>query len=98
MTIQHTVVFRLTHEAESAEERAFLADARDALTTIPGVRDFTIRRQVSPKSTLTHQFSMSFDDQAAYDAYNVHPVHVGFVEGRWVPEVAEFQEYDFVAS
>lgn len=96
MPIQHTVVFRLVHPAGSAEEREFLATGHAVLTSIPGVADFTIRRQVSAKSDLTHQFSMVFDDQRAYDAYNVHPAHLAFVSERWVPEVAAFQEYDFV--
>ncbi|MGC3994654.1 MAG: Dabb family protein [Propionicimonas sp.] len=96
MGIQHTVVFRLRHGQGSGEETAFLATAHDTLTAIPGVEDFTISRQVSPKSDLDWQFSMVFADQAAYDAYNNHPSHVGFVESRWVPEVASFQEYDFV--
>ena len=39
---------------------------------------------------------MRFADQAAYDAYNVHPRHVAFVETRWIPEVAEFMEHDTV--
>lgn len=96
MPIQHTVVFRLSHAADSPEEAAFLADARAALTSIPGVEDFRISRQVSPKSDLMFQFSMVFADEAAYDAYNAHPTHVAFVSSRWVPEVAAFQEYDFV--
>ncbi|MFS0854279.1 Dabb family protein [Microbacterium sp. 179-I 3D4 NHS] len=96
MPIRHTVVFRLIHAEDSAQERRFLADARTALTSIPGVQDFRITRQVSAKSPLTHQFSMRFADQAAYDAYDAHPVHRAFVAERWVPEVAEFQEYDFV--
>lgn len=95
MPIQHTVVFRLVHPAGSAEEREFLAAGRTVLTAIPGVEDFTIRRQVSPKSDLAHQFSMVFADQAAYDAYDAHPAHTAFVSERWVPEVAAFQEYDF---
>jgi len=97
MSIEHTVVFRLVHEPGSAEEQEFLATARETLTGIPGVEGFAVLRQVSPKSALTHQFRMTFADAAAYDAYNAHPAHVGFVEGRWVPEVAEFQEYDFTA-
>lgn len=40
MPIQHTVVFRLRHQPGSREEHAFLADARTALTSIPGVEDF----------------------------------------------------------
>lgn len=95
MTIQHTVVFRLVHAPRSEEERAFLESAHETLTAIPGVAEFAVNRQVSPKSDLTHQFTMVFADQAAYDAYNEHPAHVDFVESRWMPEVEEFQEYDF---
>ena len=95
MKIRHTVVFRLIHPAGSPAEAEFLDTARATLTAIPGVTDFAIARQVSPKSDLGWQFSMDFADQAAYDAYNTHPDHVGFVERRWQTEVAAFQEYDF---
>ncbi|WP_127792433.1 Dabb family protein [Agromyces sp. LHK192] len=95
--IRHTVAFRLVHPDGSAEETAFLADGRRILTGIPGVEDFVVSRQVSPKSTHRFQFAMSFADQAAYDAYNGHPEHVAFVTTRWMPEVAEFDELDFVA-
>jgi hypothetical protein len=95
MTIQHTVVFRLAHVPGSTEEAEFLDTARAILTGIPGVTDFVVNQQVSQKSDLHWQFSMVFADQAAYDAYNTHPDHAGFVQGRWVPEVAAFQEYDF---
>jgi len=96
MSIEHTVVFRLVHAPDSDAADIFLDDAKRILTAIPGVQDFTVRRQVSAKSDLTTQFSMRFADQAAYDAYNDHPDHVAFVSERWVPEVAAFQEYDFV--
>lgn len=97
MAIRHTVVFRLPYPAGSAEEQAFLDAARAALPTIPGVQDFVIERQVSPKSDLTLGFSMRFDDDAAYGAYNGHPSHVGFVGSRWDTEVEAFQEYDYTA-
>ena len=95
--IQHTVVFRLTHDEGSAAEADFLDGARHTLTAIPGVENFVVNRQVSSKSGLRHQFSMEFADEAAYAAYDAHPDHVRFVAERWMPEVAEFQEYDFVA-
>lgn len=97
MPIQHTVVFRLTHAPDSPAEQEFLDTARATLTAIPGVTEFVINRQVSPKSDLRWQFSMIFADQSAYDGYNAHPAHVDFVEQRWQVEVAAFQEYDFVA-
>jgi hypothetical protein len=97
LSIEHTVAFRLSHAEGSAEEAAFLEEGRSVLTSIPGVEDFAVMRQVSPKSPLTWQFRMRFADQAAFDAYDTHPSHVDFVARRWVPEVAEFQELDFVA-
>ncbi|WP_203568799.1 Dabb family protein [Aestuariimicrobium ganziense] len=94
--IQHTVSFRLHHEPGSEAERDFLAAAA-ALTAIPGVEDYQQLRQVSPKSDHTFWFTMWFDDQDAYTAYNEHPDHVAFVRDRWQAEVADFQELDFVA-
>ncbi len=96
MSIIHTVVFSLGHPLGSSKEAEFLQTARETLTGIPGVHEFTVRRQVGTFSALRFQFSMVFDDQAAYSAYNTHPAHVGFVENRWKPEVTAFQEYDFV--
>jgi len=95
--IRHTVTFSLVHPADSDAEREFLDTAANELASIRGVTGFTVSRQVSGKSPLRFHFSMDFADQAAYDAYNVHPTHVAFVEGRWVPEVSDFQELDFVA-
>lgn len=94
--IRHSVVFSLRHEAGSAEEAAFLRDAR-VLADIPGVRNFEQLRQVSPKTDFAFGFAMAFDDDAAYAAYNAHPDHVAFVANRWVPEVERFMEIDYKA-
>ncbi|NQX17946.1 Dabb family protein [Rathayibacter sp. VKM Ac-2857] len=94
--MQHTVAFSLVHVAGSPEEELFLVDARRILAAIPGVQDFTVARQVSPKSDLTWHFSMVFADRAAYAAYNEHPDHVAFVRDRWATEVVDFQELDVV--
>ena len=93
--IRHTVVFNLKHGKGSAEERKFLDDAL-VLAEIPGVNAFERLRQVSPKNNYSFGFSMEFDDQAAYDIYNAHPLHVAFVRDRWVPEVSDFMEIDYV--
>ena len=94
--IRHTVVFSLKHEAGSEDEQAFL-DAALVLATIPGVEKFERLRQVIPKADFAFGFSMEFADRAAYEGYNVHKDHVAFVQDRWVPEVARFQEIDYVA-
>jgi hypothetical protein len=93
--IRHTVVFTLKHAAGSAEESAFLQDAK-VLADIPGVEKFEQLRQVSPKNDYSYGFSMEFADEAAYLGYNDHPHHVAFVRDRWVPEVERFLEIDYV--
>ena len=93
--IRHTVVFRLRHDAGSTEEQDFLAAAQ-ALAAIPGVRAFEQLRQTSAKNAFTFGLSMEFADEEAYAGYDAHPVHRAFVEQRWVPEVADFLEIDYV--
>ena len=92
--IRHTVTFRLIHPDGSAAEAAFLEAARE-LATIPGVATFEQLRQVGGKTDFTFGFSMEFADAAAYAVYDNHPIHVGFVAQRWVPEVADFLELDY---
>jgi hypothetical protein len=94
--IRHTVVFRLKHREGSAEEKAFLARSLE-LARIPGVKHFEQLRQTSPKTNFAFGFAMKFDDQSAYDAYNIHPVHVAYVRDVWIPEVADFMEIDYAA-
>lgn len=93
--IRHTVVFSLRHPAGSPEEADFL-EAGLALADIPGVEKFERLRQVSAKNGFAFGFSMEFADRAAYAAYDSHPAHVAFVRDRWVPEVADFMEIDYV--
>jgi hypothetical protein len=92
--IRHTVAFRLKHPPGSAEEKKFLADARE-LAKIPGVEKFEQLRQVSRKNDYRFGFSMEFADEAAYQGYNEHPAHVAFVRDRWMKEVEAFLEIDY---
>ena len=94
--IRHTVVFRLKHPDGSRAERDFLDTGRQVLASIPGVERFERLREVSRKNGFTFGFSMEFADQAAYDRYSNHPDHNRFVQERWVREVEEFLEIDYV--
>ena len=94
--IRHAALFRLKESKGTAGERDFLA-ALAALGTLPGVEDFEIAREISPKNPYDYTVSMRFADQAAYAAYDSHPAHVAFVQTLWIPQVAEFMEHDTVA-
>ena len=93
--IIHTALFRLKHEKGSSAEAAFLK-AADVLVAIAGVENFQKLRQVSPKNDFTFCFSMEFASPKEYEFYNGHPDHVTFVQSRWIPEVADFMEVDYV--
>jgi Stress responsive A/B Barrel Domain len=94
--VRHTVVFRLRHPAGSAEESGFLRAAREQLTPIPGVERFEVLRQTGSQSAYAFSLSMEFADDDLYAGYNAHPAHQAFVKERWIPEVEEFLELDFV--
>lgn len=94
--IQHTALFRLKHQPGSAEEADFLR-AGSALSNLSMVRNFKCLRQVSDKNPYTFCFSMEFDSEQDYQAYNNNPFHCEFVETRWKVEVSEFMEVDYVA-
>jgi hypothetical protein len=88
------VVFTLSHPAGSPAEADFLATAA-RLSAIPGVEQFEILRETSPKNDYRFGISMEFAGSSEYEAYNGHPDHVSFVQGRWVPEVSDFLEIDY---
>jgi len=94
--IRHTVAFTLVHEEGSADERDFLQAAAQ-LATIPGVEAFELLAEVSPKNGYRYGISMEFADRSAYERYNEHPDHVRFVQERWLSEVSDFLELDYVA-
>jgi hypothetical protein len=94
--IRHTVAFHLKHAPGSPFEQDFL-QAACGLAQIAGVQKFECLRQTSLKNNFTFGLSMEFADDAAYAFYSKHPDHVAFVQGRWIPEVAEFMELDYEA-
>src|SRR3954447_25565432 len=91
--IRHQVVFTLNPEADEADFLRAVA----ALESIPGVEAFQLMREVSPKNGFAHALTMEFADRAAYEAYNQHPEHAGFVSNRWDNEVADFLEIDTIS-
>ena len=93
--IRHTVAFRLKHAAGSFAERDFLAATR-RLGDIEGVTQFECLRQIGKKNDFHFGLSMVFASKQAYADYDAHVDHVAFVKSRWIPEVAEFLEIDYV--
>ena len=92
--IRHTVVFKLKHPAGSQPELDFLRSAQK-LSEISTVKKFECLRQISEKNGYDFGLSMEFDSSDDYEFYNTHPLHVEFVQTRWIPEVKDFMEIDY---
>lgn len=93
--IIHSVVFTPKHAPGSPGEKDFLA-AAISLKSIDSVRNFRAYRQVSKKNNFRFGLSMEFDTEEGYRAYNEDPRHVEFVQNRWISEVEDFMEIDYV--
>jgi len=93
--ITHMVIFTLEHEKGSDEEKKFLKDGKSILSSIPVVKKFKVRKQISEKNKFDFGFSMEFANQNDYEKYNNHIDHVNFVKERWEKEVNQFLEIDF---
>ena len=94
--IRHTVVFTLKHKAGSEQEADFLTKAQ-TLKNITTVKNFECLRQVSTKNNFDFGLSMEFDNQEDYDFYSNHPDHDYFVSTRWIKEVEDFMEIDYIS-
>lgn len=92
--IRHSVIFRFKPQLTAAEKGEFFESAW-TLATIPGVRDFAILAQTSPKNNFDYGIVMAFDTAETYERYTNHPDHVSFVENVWLKAVEDFLEIDY---
>ena len=93
--LTHTVQFKFKKDISSGQRTDFFADLM-TLENIPGVSNFRLSRQVSPKNPFEYGLSMVFKNDDAYQAYNRHPDHLLFLQNQWVPFVDHFLEADFI--
>lgn len=98
--ITHVVVFWT--DKPVAELQGKLVAQASKLGEIPGVLEYRFGPPVpSLRGVVDDSFSfaisMTFPDQAAADAYQVHPWHREFVEQVVRPHVRRFVVYDFGA-
>ncbi|MEI7026641.1 Dabb family protein [Paenibacillus sp. y28] len=94
--VTHTVFFDLLVQPESEEAERFLASSRLILMSIPGVAQFQVLRQISPRNDLPFGFIMKFLNHAAYAAFQSHPEYRHYLREVWQRQVAMFQEIAYV--
>jgi len=96
----HVVIF-WTDPAQPGAADELIAGARQYLRDIPGVQQFHVGKMVpSPRPVVDQSYQVAlnvvFADQAAQDAYQVHPQHLEFVAKVFKRVCQRVLIYDFV--
>lgn len=95
----HTVIFWLRPELSPAEREAFLREGLESLRPIESVSSLHIGKPAPvtarPVVDASYDFALTavFENLAAHDAYQVHPLHTAFV-ARFKPSWSRVQIYD----
>ena len=95
----HVVIFWTDPEKPNATEE-LLAGAEKYLKPIPGVLHFHIGKMAPshrPVVDQTYQVALNttFASKAAQDEYQVHPLHVEFLDKVFKPNCKRVVVYDF---
>ena len=95
----HVVIFWTKPEIPNAAE-ALVAGAEKYLRPVPGARHFHVGKMVpSHRDVVDRSYQVAlnivFDTKKAQDDYQVHPLHVEFVEKVFKPNCARVVVYDF---
>ena len=95
----HVVIFWTKPELPEAADE-LLAGMEKYLRPIPGVITFHAGRMVKSDRPVVEQsyqvaLNLQFSDQGAQDIYQVHPLHLEFVEKCFKPNCARAVVYDF---
>ena len=95
----HVVIFWTKPEIPDAPD-ALVAGMEKYLRPIPGVHGFHIGRMVKSERPVVEQsyqvaLNLQFDNKQAQDDYQVHPLHLEFVEKCFKVNCARAVIYDF---
>ena len=95
----HVVIF-WTDPAQPNAADELVAGAKKYLAAIPGLTHFHVGKMVGSERPVVDQsyqvaLNTVFTDQAAQDAYQVHPLHLEFVANCAKPLVKKLTVYDF---
>ena len=95
----HIVIF-WTHPDKPAAADELIAGAEKYLRPVPGVTVFHIGKMASSARDVVDQsyqvaLNLVFENQQLQDEYQVHPLHLEFVEKVFKPNCARVVIYDF---
>ncbi len=97
--LSHVVIFWTNPQVPNAAE-ALIAGAEKYLRPIPLVKSFHVGRMVPSHRDVVEQsyqvaLNLQFEGKAQEEDYQVHPLHLDFVEKAFKPNCVKAVIYDF---
>ena len=97
--LSHVVIFWTKPEIASATDE-LIAGAEKYLRPIAGLKSFHVGRMVKSHRDVVDQsyqvaLNLQFENKQAEEAYQVHPLHLEFVEKAFKPNCSRAVIYDF---
>ena len=101
--ITHIGFVWLKEPGNAAHRQQIIEAAHRFAREIPEVQNLSVGQSLPKSSPYVDAsfdicLSMQFDDQAAMDRYNKHPVHQKAAQEVFFPLAQKFQFYDFVSE
>jgi antibiotic biosynthesis monooxygenase (ABM) superfamily enzyme len=92
----HMFAFRLKPGVTEAQQDRMIREISALQSQIPSVLESAVGKNISPRGQgFVIGGVMKFEDQAALDAYNHHPVHEALL--KWLVPLIDAIEVDFPA-
>lgn len=95
--VEHVIIYNLRQDMSEDDARTLMAQGRDALATVPGVRRVFSGRAAQPQAPYRYCWLIRFASESVIENYRAHPTHRQFADGRFRPAAQDRVSIDFEA-
>ena len=93
MPIRHVLIFNLKRNTSEANQQRFF-EGMAALSSIPGISNFDVSKQINANTKYKYVLTMDFDSNESYQAYIKHAKNQEFVKSFWLKMVDDYLVID----
>ena len=94
--VEHCILYNVAADGEeTAVAEALMAEGREILSAIPGVREVVTGRALTPDAQYRYCWLIRFAHPAVIESYRNHPDHVAFADARFRPVAGDRITIDF---
>lgn len=91
--IHHLLIFNLKSNTSESEQQSFF-EGMNAISSLSGISNFGIAKQINPNTKFKYVLSMDFDSKENYQTFIKHPKNQEFVQAFWLKMVEDFLVID----